>query len=92
MNRWKKKYGDVHLMNGNITLCNIAMLGNNYAEKDENITCTKCKMFIDLIIIKKSSDKSVTSYSAALYKAAVIKLSDLSDKELENFIEFNPLL
>ena len=43
MNRWKKKIGDVHLMNKNETLCGIPMLGNNYAIENEQITCETCK-------------------------------------------------
>lgn len=43
MNRWKKKIGDVHLMNKNETLCGIPMLGNNYAVENEQVTCGVCK-------------------------------------------------
>ena len=47
---WKKKLGDVHYMNRYVTLCNIPMLGNNYAEKGMKVNCKKC--------LKKKKDES----------------------------------
>lgn len=85
MNYWKKRLGWVHLMDHNTTRCGIPMLGNNYAIDSDVITCEKCKTFIKLDSIKSTS---VTDYYSALYKAAVLKLSDFTDNELEAFLEY----
>ncbi len=92
MNRWKKKQGNVHYMNGSVTACNIPMLGNNYAVRDEEVTCGICKTFRNLSIIKSSKGKSVTDYNSALYRAGVLKLANFDNKELEEFLEFKPMV
>lgn len=64
MNRWKKKIGDVHLMNKNETLCGIPMLGNNYAIENEMVTCVKCDEKRQEALLKK--DKRTNYYDSTL--------------------------
>lgn len=40
--KWKKKIGDTHAAGINGTLCGIPMLGNNYADQNEPLTCSTC--------------------------------------------------
>ena len=42
LHKWQKRIGDVHIGGRNTTLCGRPMLGNNYAEKDAEITCEEC--------------------------------------------------
>lgn len=46
---WVKKFGDVHYPKGNITLCGIPMLGNNYNnERPEVPICKECEHYLKL--------------------------------------------
>jgi hypothetical protein len=40
---WLKQIGDTHIAGHNVTLCDIPMLGNNYANQETGeATCKKC--------------------------------------------------